>query len=96
MKNKRDDPGATSSRDSIASANAPELARNDSSSGQSPSDLQLLNKEAQDLQKRVNLGSLGKNPELRNEAMQLVFRIEDATSQDLRTGHRLGSGLDSD
>ncbi len=52
-----------------------------SSLGQSPSDLQLLNKDAQDLQKRVNLRSLGKNPEMRNEAMQLVYRIEDATSQ---------------
>jgi tetratricopeptide (TPR) repeat protein len=50
-------------------------------SGQSPSDLQLLSKDAQNLQKRVNLGSLGGNPEIRNEAMQLVSRIEDATPQ---------------
>ena len=41
----------------------------------------LSTKEAQDLQKRVNLFSLAKNPELRNEAMQLVSRIEDAASQ---------------
>jgi tetratricopeptide (TPR) repeat protein len=54
---------------------------NNSSPGQSSSDLQLLNKEAQDLQKRVNLFSLVKNPEMRNEAMELVSRIEDATSQ---------------
>ncbi len=54
---------------------------NSSSSRQSPSDLQLLNKEAQDLQKRVNFRSLGGNPEMRNEAMQLASRIEDATSQ---------------
>lgn len=52
-----------------------------SSSGSSPSDRQILNKEAQDLQKRVNLRSLGGNPEMRSEAMQLVFRIEDAASQ---------------
>jgi tetratricopeptide (TPR) repeat protein len=49
--------------------------------GQSSSDLQLLNKEAQDLQKRVKVRSLGGNPDLRNEAMQFVSRIEDATSQ---------------
>ena len=54
---------------------------NSFSSGHSPSDLQFLNKEAQDLQKRVNLRSLGKNPEMRNEAMKLVSRIEDATAQ---------------
>jgi tetratricopeptide (TPR) repeat protein len=52
-----------------------------SSAGQSSSDLQLLSKEAQDIQKRVNVRSLGGNPELRNEAMQFVSRIEDATSQ---------------
>jgi len=52
-----------------------------SSSGQSPSDMELLNKEAQDLQKRVKLGFLVKNPEMRDEAMQLVLRIEGATSQ---------------
>ncbi len=52
-----------------------------SSSGQPPSDLQFLNKDAQDLQKRVNLRSLGRNPEMRNEAMQLVSRIENATSR---------------
>jgi len=54
---------------------------NNSSSGQSPSDLQLLNKEAQNLQKRVNPGFLVKNPEVRNETMQLVLRIENSTSQ---------------
>lgn len=54
---------------------------NNSSSGQSPTDLQFLEKEAQDLQKRVKLGFLVKNPEMRTEAMQLVSQIEDATSQ---------------
>jgi tetratricopeptide (TPR) repeat protein len=54
---------------------------NDSSSGQSPSDMQLLTKKAQDLQKRVNLGFFVKNPEMRNEAMQLVLQIEDSTSR---------------
>jgi tetratricopeptide (TPR) repeat protein len=52
-----------------------------SASDQSRSNWQLLNKEAQDLQKRATLFSLGKNPEMRSETMQLVFRIEDATSQ---------------
>jgi tetratricopeptide (TPR) repeat protein len=50
-------------------------------SGQSPSDLQILDKDAQDLQKRVSLRSLGGKPEMRNEAMQLVSRIEAATSR---------------
>lgn len=58
-----------------------EASANSFSSGRSPSDLQFLNKEAQDLQKRVNLRSLGKNSEMRNEAMKLVSRIEDATAQ---------------
>ncbi len=52
-----------------------------SSAGQSSSDLQLLSKEAQDIQKRVNVRSLGGDLELRNEAMQFISRIEDATSQ---------------
>jgi tetratricopeptide (TPR) repeat protein len=50
-------------------------------SGQLPSDLQQLNKEAQEMQRRVNLKSLGGSPELRNEAMQFVSRIEDAASR---------------
>ncbi len=51
------------------------------SSGQSLSELQLLDKDAQDLQNRVNLRSLGGNPEMRNEAMQLVFQIENDASR---------------
>jgi Tfp pilus assembly protein PilF len=43
--------------------------------------IQLLNDQAQDLEKRVKLFSFDKNPELQNEAMQLVSRIEDAASQ---------------
>jgi tetratricopeptide (TPR) repeat protein len=54
---------------------------NDSSSDQSPSDMQLLTKEVQDLQKRINRGFLVKNPEMRNEAMQLVLQIEELASQ---------------
>jgi len=50
-------------------------------SNQPPSSLQLVDKEAQELRMRVNLSSLGKNPEVRNETMQIVFRIENATSQ---------------
>jgi Tfp pilus assembly protein PilF len=52
-----------------------------SPSSQLPSDVQLLNQEAADLQKRVNLGFLNKNPEMQNETMQFVFRVEDATSR---------------
>jgi tetratricopeptide (TPR) repeat protein len=52
-----------------------------SSSAQPPSDLQLLNTDAQDLKKRVNLRSLGGNPQLRNEAMEFIARIEDSTSR---------------
>ena len=48
---------------------------------QPSSDLQLLNQEAQDLQNRVKFRSLGGNPEERNEAMQFVSQIENATSQ---------------
>jgi Tfp pilus assembly protein PilF len=44
-------------------------------------DLQLLGKDFQDLQQRLNLKLLGGDPEMRNEAMQLVSRIEDATAQ---------------
>jgi tetratricopeptide (TPR) repeat protein len=52
-----------------------------SSSVQPPEDLQTLEKDAQDLQMRVNLSALGGNPELRNEAMQFVFRVEDQASR---------------
>ena len=48
---------------------------------ESLSDLQILNKDAQDLKRRVNLQSLGRHSELRNEVMQVVFRIEETTSQ---------------
>ena len=51
------------------------------SSVPSPSELQLLNKDAQDLQKRINLPSLSGNPEFRNDAMQFVYRIEDTASR---------------
>ena len=49
--------------------------------GQSPTGLQLLSKEGQNLQKRVNVTSLGRNSELRSEAMQFVFRVENAAPQ---------------
>jgi len=61
--------------------NCAQAIADNSPSKQPPSDLQPLNNDAQDLQKRVNLRSLGKSAEERSEAMQLVFRIEDATSQ---------------
>jgi tetratricopeptide (TPR) repeat protein len=51
------------------------------SSNHASNDLNGLAKEALELQQRVNLSSLGSNPELRKEAMQLVSRIEDVTSQ---------------
>lgn len=44
-------------------------------------DLDALTQQAQELQKRVNLSSLGTDSELRNGAMQFVSRIEDVTSQ---------------
>ena len=43
--------------------------------------LQLLHKDAQELQQRLNLRSLRANPELQNEAMQFVYRIEDTASR---------------
>jgi predicted Zn-dependent protease len=43
--------------------------------------LQALNKDAQDLKRHVNLQSLGRNSQLRNQAMQLVFRIEETAAQ---------------
>ncbi len=51
------------------------------SSALSPSELQILNKDAQDLQKRINLPSLSGNPEFRNDAMQFIYRIEDTASR---------------
>ena len=47
---------------------------------QPSSDLQVLIKDSHDLQGRLNLRSLSEHPELRNAAMQLVFRIEETTS----------------
>lgn len=52
-----------------------------SSSSNASSDLNAISKDAQQIQKRINLSALGKDSELRNEAMQLVSRIEDITSQ---------------
>jgi len=51
------------------------------SNGQAPSDLQALAHDAQGLKKRITLRTLGNHPELRNEAMQFVFRIENVTAQ---------------
>lgn len=53
------------------------------------SELQILATNAKDLKRRVNLRSLGREPEMRNEAMSLVFRIEDETSRicGMPTGH---------
>jgi Tfp pilus assembly protein PilF len=48
--------------------------------GQSLTDMQALNRDAQGLKPRVNLRSLSRQPELRKEAMQLVFRIEETTA----------------
>jgi tetratricopeptide (TPR) repeat protein len=50
-------------------------------SSQLPSDLQFLNQQARDLQKRLSLGFLHKNPELQNDAMLFVFRVENAASR---------------
>jgi len=45
------------------------------------SDLQHLNQEGRDLQGRMNLGFLNKNPEMQNEVMLFVFQVEDAASR---------------
>jgi tetratricopeptide (TPR) repeat protein len=50
-------------------------------SGQPPSNLEPLDKEVQDLRMRVNSNSLSKDPDLRNETMQFVFRTEHANSE---------------
>ncbi len=52
-----------------------------SASDQSASELEILSKETQEMQKRVNLSSLGKDLEMRNEAMRTVFRIEETSSR---------------
>jgi len=69
------------------------IGRSDSPPGQASPDVQLLNKEAQELEKRVNLFSLDKNPELRNEVMQIVSRIEDVASQACGPGTGLDQAL---
>lgn len=46
-----------------------------------PPELQPLNEEAKDLQKRINLGFLSKNPELQDEAMQFVSQVENMTAR---------------
>jgi tetratricopeptide (TPR) repeat protein len=50
-----------------------------SSTGSPGADLESLSKEAQELQKRISLSSLGKDPELRNEVMRMVARMEETT-----------------
>ena len=50
------------------------------STAQPSSDLQSLTQDARELNGLVNLKSLGGDPKLRNETMQLVFRIEGAAS----------------
>ncbi len=52
-----------------------------SASDRSAPELMTLSKEAQELQKRISLSSLGKDQEMRNEAMGSVFRIEEASSR---------------
>ena len=62
-------------------------------SDQSPSSVQLVDKHAQDLRMRVNLSSLDNDFDLRNETMQIVFRIEDATSQACGPATRLDQAM---
>jgi tetratricopeptide (TPR) repeat protein len=53
-----------------------------SSASEHPSpDLDALNKEAEDMQKRVNLSALATDSDLRGEAMEFVSRVEDAASE---------------
>ena len=49
--------------------------------GQTLSNIEIFNKDAQDMKRRANIVSLRRNPELRDEAMQFVFRVEAAVSQ---------------
>jgi tetratricopeptide (TPR) repeat protein len=63
------------------------------SAAQPQSDLQLLAREAKDSQNRISLSALGKNPELRNGVMQLVFRIEDATARTCGPGTAMDRAL---
>ncbi len=74
----------------------PGLGAAGASAGQPPSDLQLLNKDAQDMKRRANLPLLRRHSELRNEAMQLVFRIEETTSQACGTPDRADQALTPD
>jgi Tfp pilus assembly protein PilF len=63
------------------------------SAGQPLSDLQNLFQGAQSLKKRVNLRSLSRLPELRKEAMQLVFRIEETTASSCGAATRTDRAL---
>ncbi len=54
---------------------------NGTSAAQSSPDLMAMSKQLQDLQGRVSLASLGNDPELRNQAMRLVFQVEDVTAK---------------
>jgi tetratricopeptide (TPR) repeat protein len=58
-----------------------------------PPALQPLAKEAQDSQKRLRLASLENNPDLRDDTMQLVYRIQDAVSQTCGPGNSLDEAL---
>jgi len=49
-------------------------------SGQPASDLQTLIHESQELKKRVNPSTLSRRPDLRNQVIQFVFRVEDTTA----------------
>jgi tetratricopeptide (TPR) repeat protein len=53
--------------------------------GQTPSNFDILNKDAQDMKRRANFVSLRRNPELRDEVMQFSFRVEGTTSQSCST-----------
>jgi tetratricopeptide (TPR) repeat protein len=68
----------------IASARLQKCTRdaaNSSASQHTSPDLDALNKDAQDMQKRVNISALGTDPDLRAQAMEFVSRIEDSTSE---------------
>jgi Tfp pilus assembly protein PilF len=66
---------------------------NTSSLRQTPAAPQPLAKEAQDFLRRVRVTSLENNPDLRNDAMRLVYRIEDAISQTCGPGNSLDQAL---
>jgi Tfp pilus assembly protein PilF len=73
--------------------NCTESSAKESSLRDLPPAMQSLAKEAEDFLRRVRLTSLENDPDQRNDAMRLVYRIEDASSQTCGTGNSLDQAL---